>query len=468
MICAIFACTPKTAPVSSSNVEVEEENEKIQVGPCTTWHEYTSVQREEISDNYVIYRDYIRIQDYETAYEIWKGVFSKAPMADGGRRTLYEDGLKIYNHFINSTEDIGKKKSYLEELIKIYDQMEKCIDEPGYISGRKAFDFYYKYPTLSDADETFRLFKKAIDTKGDKSDYFIINPFTSMLIDYHHKEEISLSQAQKYTAQIKRIIQKNLDECETPEECEPWKVIKDYAPQRLVEFEGVRDFYDCTYYQENYYSQFQENPEDCDIIRDLFARLKWGGCSDSDPLIENLRSALNQNCIIATEQGPLRKAYNALEDGDFELAVQNFLEFTSDTEDSEKKAKYLLIVAKIYYGNLKDFRQARKYALRAAGEKSGWGEPYILIGKLYASSGPLCGTGRGFNSQRVVWPAIDKWQHAKRIDSSVSSEANRLIGQYSQYMPDREILHQMLLEVGASYRVPCWIQENTTIRAARK
>lgn len=94
------------------------------------------------------------------------------------------------------------------------------------------------------------------------------------------------------------------------------------------------------------------------------------------------------------------------------------------------------------------------------------GEPYILIGRLYASSGPLCGPGRGWDSQIVVWPALDMWSKAKRIDPSVAAEANKWIGRYRQYMPKKEDVFIRNLKVGASFRVGCWIQETTTIRTA--
>jgi len=93
----------------------------------------------------------------------------------------------------------------------------------------------------------------------------------------------------------------------------------------------------------------------------------------------------------------------------------------------------------------------------------------MIIGKLYASSGPLCGPGRGWDSQIVTWPAIDKFEYAKKIDPSVTKEANQLIATYSQYMPSREDLHLRTdIHEGDNFKVGCWIQENTTVRAAPK
>ena len=100
--------------------------------------------------------------------------------------------------------------------------------------------------------------------------------------------------------------------------------------------------------------------------------------------------------------------------------------------------------------------------------KANWGDPLILIGKLYASSGPLCGPGTGFKSQVVCWPAIDKWNEAKRVDPNVAPEANTLIPRYAKYMPSKsDIFSRPDIKEGGTFKVKCWIQETTKIRAAQ-
>ena len=133
----------------------------------------------------------------------------------------------------------------------------------------------------------------------------------------------------------------------------------------------------------------------------------------------------------------------------------------------DKKGRYNLRIAKIYYTHKKKYSKARQYALKAASQKSGWGAPYMLIGTMYASSGPLCGPGTGFDSQRVTWVAIDKWNKAKSIDPSVKADANKLINRYRKYMPTRADIFQRGISEGSTYKVPCWIQENTKVRIAK-
>jgi len=303
----------------------------------------------------------------------------------------------------------------------IYDKRAECFGEEATIKGRKAFDYYYNFYEYSDPDQTFNLFREAVEAKGKLSDYFVINPFSKLLHDYVVEEKISKEEGAKLAVTIGNAIDHGLATCGN--KCEAWNIIADYAPNRLESLEGVDNFYDCDYYSNKYYEQFKPPPP-----------------------------------------GLLRQAFDAYSSGDYKGAIVLFEKFIAKTDDVDKKAKYTMVIAKIYYGDIKNFAASRKYARDAAKLKANWGEPYILIGKLYASSGPLCGPGRGWDSQIVTWPAIDKFQYAKKIDASVAGEANKWINTYSQYMPDREDIFQRGIKEGSSFTVGCWINENTVVR----
>ena len=186
--------------------------------------------------------------------------------------------------------------------------------------------------------------------------------------------------------------------------CEAWEIINEYSPPLLSGLEGIRGFFPCTYFMDKYYPQYLADPEDCDNVTEVFLKMVWANCDPSEEKFMELKMAKDSVCYVPPPPpGPLTLAYRCLEQGEFECAIEHFEEFVEDTDDPEKKARYLLIVSKIYYAHIKNFPAARRYALDAAAQKENWGEPYMLIGKLYASSGPLCGPGRGWDSQIVTW-----------------------------------------------------------------
>ncbi len=122
-------------------------------------------------------------------------------------------------------------------------------------------------------------------------------------------------------------------------------------------------------------------------------------------------------------------------------------------------------MAEIRYSE-KNFSQAREYAKRASQMNPNWGKPYILIGKLYASSGSLCGPGTGYESQKVLFPALDYFYKAKNVDISAENqkEATELIGKYSYYLPETQELFMMGINPGSPVFIGCWIQENSTVK----
>jgi len=463
----VFACAPKVvAPIVEEAPKVDVSNEPD--NPCTTFKDLTPSQRDEAEIAYVLYKDQVKLKKYADALPLWKKAYEMAPASNGRVKYQFDDGVKIYKELFKASSDETQKRSYVDKVMEIYDKRVECFGEPHYITGRKAFDRYYDFSQYVDAEETYSLFKRAIDGKGKEADYFIINPFTKMLYDRVVDGSVSNEEGSRYALKILEVVNNGITTCKE-KECEAWEIINDYAPVRLEQLEGIDGFYACDYYEEKYYPQFLENTTDCDNINQVLRKLLWAKCDDNSEKLKEVRAAKSTNCkvaVVATEPGPLRKGYTAYNEGRFKEAIDNFIEYVAKSDDPAKKAKYNLLIAKIYYGDIKNFPQSRKYALAAAEQRPNWGEPYILIGKLYASSGPLCGPGRGWDSQIVTWPAIDMFQKAKNIDAAVTAEANKWIGTYRKYMPSREDIFQRSLKSGSSFRVGCWIQENTTIRAA--
>ena len=201
---------------------------------------------------------------------------------------------------------------------------------------------------------------------------------------------------------------------------EGWNIVADYTPARLEQLEGVEGFYQCDYYKAKYYSAFENAPADCDSIVLALSRMQWGGCTGEDVQAQAVLAAYRANCEEPSEKESCR---SFLSQGNYKEAIRCYEERAESAETAEKKAQYYLIVAKIYYGELKRYATARTYARKALEHRPNWGDPYILIGKLYASSGPLCGSGRGWPSQTVTWPAIDKWRRAKQVDPSCSGRS---------------------------------------------
>lgn len=464
-------CGPKTgASLSEEESTAVIEPPEEEGDSCQTFEE--TVYRDDALDNYVLYRDQLTLNNFNAAFPMWKFVYEKAPDADGKRYNVYTDGVKIYNHFFENTEQAALRKAYLDTVNMLYQQARRCYTAPEEVAtlkGMQAFDYYYTYKELVSAEENYQLFTEAFELMGKDAPAFLFNPFTALLVERYLAEEISVEETKKWSDFLRDFIKtKKASTDEQTWRGEGWDIVEGYVPIRLETMEGVEGFFDCAYYKEKYLPELEGNENDCELLRSTYGRLRWGQCDKEDPDVVAIRQSVEANECIKPQggSGPSSRAFECLREGNYTCAVQKFEEAAEATDDTEKKAQYYLLIAKVYYGNLRRYSTSRTYARKAANLKSNWGEPYILIGKLYASSGPLCGPGRGWDSQVVTWPAIDQWSYAKSIDRNVAAEANQLIGNYRRYMPSKEDIFQRNLQEGQSFRVGCWIQETTTIRAA--
>lgn len=461
----LFGCTPKaTAPTAEQPATAPATSPKPKpddnLSPCNKFSD--APNPDDAETEYVIYRQMLKVKDWDMAFERWKKVYAVSPAADGRRPTVFSDGVVFYNRLIQ--EDPSKKEEYGQKILELYEESRRCYPGNGYMSAIQGFDSYYTYKGTATDDEIFALFRESMAIDGPKKlQYFVINPMSSLTVQQHKDGKITDEEAKEIVTTLQARLKKGLKDCKGTE-CQAWNTINEYAPSTLRYFETVKGFYSCDYFIEQYYPEFTESPNDCDVIRTTFSRLRYGGCAEGNAEYDAVLAAYNTNCIVTAGPSKLKEAFTCLENSDYDCAIDKFKGAAEDADDAEKKGRYLLYVAKVYYSHKRNFSQARAYAQQAAQANPSFGEPYLLIGTLYASSGPLCGPGTGFDSQIVTWPAIDKWRQAKRIQPDLAAEANKLINRYTQYMPSKADIFQRGLKEGDSFTVGCWIQERTTVR----
>ena len=472
---ALCACTPKAAEQTTRTPAPAKQTPTqpqmvggADLSPCRKFSD--NANEDALTDDYVVYRDMIKTQQVERAYELWQNVYANAPAADGRRSTVMTDGIYFMEYFLSQTTDPAEQTQYRERVFELYDEIERCYPEGGMTSARKGFDYFYKYPDMRSKREIYDLFREAIRADSMAVSEIILNPMGSLLIDLHEAGELDDAEAIRTGRFLLERLRKLRADAETPEDRERVALIEGYLPERFIYFEQVEGFYECDYFKDKYLDDLAADPDDCTLLAQTIGYLRYGGCGSDDPEIARLTATYNGTCRQAATAGTGGsgcRPNDLIQDGEYREAIECLEERYGRTEDADTKAKLAIAIARIYYGSLRQFSAARNWARKAASDKPGWGEPYLLIGRLYASSGPLCGPGTGFESQRVVWVAIDQWQRAKSVDPGVAAEANKFINQYTQYMPDGEQGFMNGLKEGASYTVPCWINETTTVRYRR-
>ena len=319
LLAFMAGCTPKTTEPTTATDKKEEVATTVKppkqqetLSPCPKFKD--APNPDDAETHYVLYRDFLKVNEWNKAFQMWQKVYEVSPAADGRRNTVYADGIRFYEYFISQTQDSALIDTYVDTIFSIYDEIDRCYPEGGYVPARKAFDLYYKYKHRASKKEIYDMFKLSIDTDGINTPDFVLNPFSALLVELYDAGEVSQEEAYKYQGMVRKVLDNGLKTCKG-KACDRWKIIEEYAPVRLEYFETVQGFYPCEYYMNKYYPDFEANPEDCDVVRTVYSRLKWGGCSESDEKFRALIRVGNQNC--KPEPGPAELAYILLREAKY-------------------------------------------------------------------------------------------------------------------------------------------------------
>lgn len=424
--------------------------------------------------NYSLYREFkkqgdnqddleTKIRYYKDAYVGWKYVYLNAPSA---RETPHLDGSDIYSAYAELAEKNGMEElagAYTDSMLAIFDIRMHCFGATADLQMRKAFAWY--------------------SSKNKGNEAFVFDQFN---------KTVEMFDAEEGTSKLDI----------SPAFLAPWMImaIKANKTAKTIDEEGVFDIFDqineiadynmangnnvgqykgtadkCFEYMEKYgfldpetigamaEKKYNSNKEDLGTQVKVYKMLKAAKLYDH-PIFYEVAEKVYQQQPSSALATFLAKRASASKN--YTKAIQFMQEANEQETDNNAKAENMLTIAQFYQAK-GDFSSARSYANKAADLKPGWGDPFILIGRLYASSGSKCGSGTGWDSQVVVWAAMDMWNKAKNVDPNVAGEAQGLINKYYQYMPSNsDIFLRPDVSVGSSYSIGCWIGVTTTVRAA--
>lgn len=425
-----------------------EKNEAVETSfidqiECSEWGPDSAFTVREFS----LYRTHFDQENYDMARSHWTYVFKNAPAI---RQRLHVDGVRMFEHFIGEAEG-DERERLIDTLFMIYDLRMKCFGKDASVMAYKASDMY----TLrsSEMEEVRKTFERAIEMSGNETRHFFLLPYMVSVVRGERAGHISKQNVVEKFEKVTDIIEYNIGKGN--------EVAGFTAARERIE-PLVSDYMDCETLLPMVKRNYPDQKGNAEQLNRMFSQLRMARCTD-DPIYMKVLKSLNE--LEPTADNSFRIANSLSTGGNLRGSIPHYQKAAELEKDNAKKAEYLLELAKVYR-RLEDFPQSRRFARQAIELRSNWGEPYILIGDLYASSGPLCGPGTGWDSQVVVWAALDMYERAKSVDASAASEANSRISRYERFMPPRSEGFMRSIEEGDSYKVGCWINETTTARWA--
>jgi tetratricopeptide (TPR) repeat protein len=381
----------------------------------------------------------------------WRWVLLNCPR---GTENAYIDGVKIMQYQIETAQDPALKDKYIDTLMMVYDQRVQYFGKEGYVLGRKGVDLMNYRP--SDFVKSYEIFKRSVELEGNKSAGPVLVRYFQTAITVVKEGKADTTIIFDTYDIISNIIDYNLVKSKDNEkERKDWEMIQGNVELMLEPYATCKDIISI------YKVKFEKDPENIDLIRKISTLLDKKGCQE-DALYFQITEVLYKLDPTPSSAYLLGKMFLKEEKNAEAIEYLKEVDKGNDTVMIQKAYKY---IAEAYRG-LKNYPSARTYALKSAALDPTDGQPYLLIGDLYAASASDCGDN-DLSKHVAFWAAVDKYYKAKQVDPELAADADSRIATYSQYFPAAQTIFFYHLSEGDTYMVECWINETTKVRASR-
>ena len=456
------------------------------------------------NNNLSNYTEYYKQKSFKDAYEPWKWLIENAPKRT---KNLYLHGPKILKGLIESTNNEQEKQKLIDFLISVYDnRLKNYPGKEGYVLALKGKDMYkYRSGTTEELNQCRSVLQNSFEIDGLNSTATTINYYFNVSLKLFQKQELnkqdlmtlfsdvsevvdhreaSISQEifefnsdstrilssketkalSKLEAELGRIekakinVNKNFEKIITS--CEQLVALYEGFDRFVInqEWNKRKEKYDKTYVE---FKSSGDNEKDLTWLNRTAEIFIKKDCMESEFYLQvvTLLHEMNPTAESAFKMG--KRLYAKKE---YSEAISYFKEaFENESTDNIKKSKYAFYTAaaSALVGNNST---ARSYALKAANFRKNWGDPYILVGKLYAQTSSKCGNDPA-SKKAGYWAAMDKFQLAKKVDKSCEGEANKLISDYSKRVPTKSLWRDNVPNPDSkTYKINCWYTETVRVR----
>lgn len=437
---------------------------------CETW--MNKPNKEQLEEAHVLYRDFLKVKDYENAFAQWKIAYEGAPAADGQRSSHYVDGRTLYLEKFKNETDEAKKKEYYNMIIKLFDEHAECYPKEKSLNmGLKVYEMFYNL--RAPYAENLKACEAAVEAGGDNTSYAVFVPYASIAVYNFKNKTMDAAQARDIYLKLNEIADKKI--AEGGDMAAYYEQAKGAMNGTYAEIEN--EIFDCEYFKKKLEPDYRKDTEDIEMLKYIYNKLTNQGCDESDAFVAEIKN--KYETVVAAINAEKLAQYYAENPGEhgvalfqeekYTEALRKFEEGIAQEEakgsaaDNDKLANYYFYMASVEFRQMGKYGEARTHARKAASLKSGWGRPYMLIGDMYANASRSCG-GDAFDAQLAILAAVDKYSYAKSIDSDVASEANKKIGGYAAHKPSQEDAFMRKVKEGDQVTVPCWIGETVTVR----
>lgn len=427
-------------------------------------------------DTFAFFVTRYKNKDYVSAYPFWKAILSIAPDI---QPSVLQGGVDIMKSRYKNASDAATKEAIADTILALAETMPSCLGSGNnsYIEYRVYQWYTYRKNAKSKLNE---LFNQYYAEKGNEMNpqFLLVWLTTSMSLD--KKEGTGGDPVWEVYDAVDKICNANPSDGNGQTAEKALGLMKQYK------------YLDSAQLVTRSETMYTNSPEDYTVMRKCVRFLQLANATNLSVFKEVANKlADNDLALYSDNMESLQYVFTLYKQAGNVKGVQTVAEKMFEIDPNSMEIAMYLAQSKAAAGQLSEavsfynkaismggnsaeinytiaslyqssgnFSSARTYAEKALSARPGWAKAHIFIGRLYASSGSRCGEGTGWDSQVVVWAAIDEWSKA-----GGDSEAQSLISQYSKYLPtSQDIFMRDGVEADGQYFVSCWIQRSVKVR----
>ncbi|MBN2616162.1 MAG: hypothetical protein JXR71_10765 [Bacteroidales bacterium] len=443
-----MAASPFDSPLPQDNGSKYGKDSVTCVQNLSLYHEFYKQWRQSGYQNKAIY----------DAVGPWYWVFNNCPRAT---ENIYIDGVNMLSFRIQSAP-ADKRKSMIDTLMMIFDQRLKYFpdrygttqSQKGEILARKAIALYQVDPGAY--QKVYQILKESINEEKQESMGAAMVYYFRILAKMVREGQADTTTLVNTYDQLSGYVSDRLNNYQSmnnARKVSEYKNIKNAIESEFQPFANCKDLVSI------YQKKFNASPEDASLLKKIISTLENKQCFNN-----NLYFDANQNLYKVQKDPETAFLIGKLliQQGKNTEALSYLQKATSITDTDDLVDVYMLM-AQTYQG-MSNYPKAREMARMALKTNPHYGMAYVLIGDMYASSASACGKN-DLTKKVAYWAAVDKYEQAKRVEPDLADLVNKRVSVYRQQFPSTEQLFFYNMKPGEKYKVGCWINEETTVRA---
>ena len=416
----------------------------------------------------------------------WREVFLNCPRSS---QLIYTRGEKIMDYFIRTNPK--DKDAYIDTICMMMDNRVKYFptdpktgaSQVANIMGRKGL-LIYTY-NKNRYEEAYNILKEAVALDPSQLQGAYIDAYFKATIDMVNNNKVEKMTVINVYQELSEVVDNNIgvladteaelvaakEEAEAGGDAEAVAGFEKQIEKNeksINNNKGTKSNLDnlfqpyasCEDLIKVFSAKMAETPNDVTLLKRITTILDKKDCTDSKLFLD---AAVKLNELEPSPEASYSLGIKFFKDRKWSDAA-TFFDQATKTENNDRRYRAYRNLG-MCYQNMGSLSRARDIFRRAAQVDPTNGEPYLLIGMLYAESAKQF-SGE-IESKAVFWAAVDKCNKAKAIDPSCADRANSLIRSYSAAFPSMETIFFNDYNEGQSFNVGGWIGETTTIRAKK-